>query len=136
MKDTGTDMRYADICQFFESAYKFYESALLCSPIKPAFFSWTWTEILPTSQVNPDMVPEFENAGLKFVARDDTGKRMEVWLKRNLRKQFLFFRSLLTGFTFYRLLSCLVTGILLVHNSTLSSNQDLQNRLHYLWVRC
>jgi CTP synthase len=33
---------------------------------------------LPTSQVNPDMVPEFENAGLKFVGRDDTGKRMEV----------------------------------------------------------
>jgi hypothetical protein len=24
------------------------------------------------------MVPEFENAGLKFVGRDDTGKRMEV----------------------------------------------------------
>ncbi|TVU35937.1 hypothetical protein EJB05_17844, partial [Eragrostis curvula] len=29
-------------------------------------------------EVNPDMVPEFENAGLKFVGRDDTGKRMEI----------------------------------------------------------
>jgi CTP synthase len=36
------------------------------------------TEILPSSQVNPDMVPEFENAGLQFVGKDDTGRRMEV----------------------------------------------------------
>jgi len=28
--------------------------------------------------VNPDMVPEFENAGLQFVGKDDTGRRMEV----------------------------------------------------------
>jgi CTP synthase len=29
-------------------------------------------------QVNPDMVPAFEKAGLQFVGKDDTGKRMEV----------------------------------------------------------
>jgi CTP synthase len=29
-------------------------------------------------EVNPDMVPEFENAGLQFVGKDDTGRRMEV----------------------------------------------------------
>ncbi|XP_020397770.1 uncharacterized protein [Zea mays] len=28
-------------------------------------------------EVNPDMVPEFENAGLQFVGKDDTGRRME-----------------------------------------------------------
>jgi hypothetical protein len=27
------------------------------------------------------MVPEFENAGLQFVGKDDTGKRMEVCLE-------------------------------------------------------
>jgi hypothetical protein len=36
-----------------------------------------WTEVL-SSQVNPDMVPEFEKAGLQFVGKDDTGRRMEV----------------------------------------------------------
>ena len=29
-------------------------------------------------QVNPDMVPQFENAGLSFVGSDETGRRMEV----------------------------------------------------------
>ncbi|KAF8696917.1 hypothetical protein HU200_036559 [Digitaria exilis] len=29
-------------------------------------------------EVNPDMVPEFENAGLQFVGKDDTGRRMEI----------------------------------------------------------
>uniref|UniRef100_A0A0D9V2Y0 CTP synthase n=1 Tax=Leersia perrieri TaxID=77586 RepID=A0A0D9V2Y0_9ORYZ len=29
-------------------------------------------------EVNPDMVPEFENAGLQFVGKDETGKRMEI----------------------------------------------------------
>ncbi|KAL6614917.1 hypothetical protein ACP70R_037187 [Stipagrostis hirtigluma subsp. patula] len=29
-------------------------------------------------EVNPDMVPEFESAGLQFVGKDDTGKRMEI----------------------------------------------------------
>ncbi|KAG6765543.1 hypothetical protein POTOM_029589 [Populus tomentosa] len=29
-------------------------------------------------EVNPDMVPQFENAGLSFVGRDETGQRMEV----------------------------------------------------------
>jgi hypothetical protein len=29
-------------------------------------------------QVNPDMVPAFEKAGLQFVGKDETGKRMEV----------------------------------------------------------
>ena len=29
-------------------------------------------------QVNPNMVPQFENAGLSFVGRDETGQRMEV----------------------------------------------------------
>nr|CAB3464402.1 unnamed protein product [Digitaria exilis] len=29
-------------------------------------------------EVNPDMVPEFEKAGLSFVGRDETGRRMEV----------------------------------------------------------
>ncbi|KAI5000945.1 hypothetical protein ZWY2020_010904 [Hordeum vulgare] len=28
--------------------------------------------------VNPDMVPEFENAGLKFVGKDESGRRMEI----------------------------------------------------------
>ena len=30
-------------------------------------------------EVNPDMVPEFEKAGLSFVGRDESGRRMEVW---------------------------------------------------------
>ncbi|KAJ1284330.1 hypothetical protein BS78_03G195800 [Paspalum vaginatum] len=29
-------------------------------------------------EVNPDMVAEFESAGLKFVGKDDTGRRMEI----------------------------------------------------------
>ncbi|WOL03168.1 hypothetical protein Cni_G11888 [Canna indica] len=29
-------------------------------------------------EVNPDMVPEFEKAGLAFVGKDETGKRMEI----------------------------------------------------------
>ncbi|XP_066361764.1 uncharacterized protein [Miscanthus floridulus] len=29
-------------------------------------------------EVNPDMVPEFEKAGLSFVGRDESGKRMEI----------------------------------------------------------
>lgn len=29
-------------------------------------------------QVNPEMVMELEKAGLAFVGKDDTGKRMEV----------------------------------------------------------
>ncbi|BAD61286.1 putative CTP synthetase [Oryza sativa Japonica Group] len=29
-------------------------------------------------EVNPDMVPEFENAGLQFVGKDETGRRMEI----------------------------------------------------------
>ncbi|CAO2176714.1 unnamed protein product [Urochloa humidicola] len=29
-------------------------------------------------EVNPDMVPDFENAGLQFVGKDDTGRRMEI----------------------------------------------------------
>ncbi|KAJ3704140.1 hypothetical protein LUZ61_007845 [Rhynchospora tenuis] len=29
-------------------------------------------------EVNPDMVPQFERAGLQFVGRDETGKRMEI----------------------------------------------------------
>ncbi|KAG6483691.1 hypothetical protein ZIOFF_060343 [Zingiber officinale] len=29
-------------------------------------------------EVNPDMVPEFEKAGLTFVGKDETGKRMEI----------------------------------------------------------
>ncbi|ONM41333.1 CTP synthase family protein [Zea mays] len=29
-------------------------------------------------EVNPDMVPEFEKAGLQFVGKDDTGRRMEM----------------------------------------------------------
>lgn len=44
----------------------------------------TWTETSTTSQVNPDMVPEFENAGLQFVGKDETGRRMEVRLKLRL----------------------------------------------------
>jgi hypothetical protein len=48
------------------------------------------TEIL-SSQVNPDMVPEFENAGLQFVGKDDTGRRMEVCVKLRLALQFFLF---------------------------------------------
>ncbi|KAJ3670903.1 hypothetical protein LUZ60_008329 [Juncus effusus] len=29
-------------------------------------------------EVNPDMVPQFESAGLQFVGKDETGKRMEI----------------------------------------------------------
>uniref|UniRef100_A0ACD5VZD1 Uncharacterized protein n=2 Tax=Avena sativa TaxID=4498 RepID=A0ACD5VZD1_AVESA len=29
-------------------------------------------------EVNPDMVPEFENAGLQFVGKDESGRRMEI----------------------------------------------------------
>ncbi|KAF7029821.1 hypothetical protein CFC21_041482 [Triticum aestivum] len=29
-------------------------------------------------EVNPDMVPEFENAGLKFVGKDESDRRMEI----------------------------------------------------------
>lgn len=30
-------------------------------------------------QVNPDMVPCLEDAGLSFTGKDETGQRMEVW---------------------------------------------------------
>lgn len=29
-------------------------------------------------QVNPDMIATFENAGLSFIGKDETGRRMEV----------------------------------------------------------
>lgn len=29
-------------------------------------------------EVNPDKISEIENAGLRFVGKDDTGKRMEI----------------------------------------------------------
>lgn len=29
-------------------------------------------------QVNPDMISTFENAGLSFTGKDETGRRMEV----------------------------------------------------------
>jgi len=32
-------------------------------------------------QVNPDMVPDFERAGLQFVGKDESGKRMGVGLE-------------------------------------------------------
>jgi hypothetical protein len=32
-------------------------------------------------QVNPEMVPELEKAGLSFVGKDESGRRMEVYLK-------------------------------------------------------
>ncbi|OEL12734.1 CTP synthase 2, partial [Dichanthelium oligosanthes] len=35
-------------------------------------------------EVNPDMVPLFENAGLQFVGRDETGRRMEDLLLHRL----------------------------------------------------
>lgn len=31
-------------------------------------------------QVNPEMVPELEKAGLSFVGKDESGKRMEVYI--------------------------------------------------------
>lgn len=31
-------------------------------------------------QVNPDMISQLENAGLSFVGKDETGRRMEVSL--------------------------------------------------------
>jgi len=35
-------------------------------------------EIIPTVQVNPNMISKLENVGLSFVGRDETGQRMEV----------------------------------------------------------
>jgi CTP synthase len=32
-------------------------------------------------QVNPDMVPDFERAGLQFVGKDESRRRMEVGLE-------------------------------------------------------
>ena len=32
-------------------------------------------------QLNPDMVPDFERAGLQFVGKDESGRRMEVDLE-------------------------------------------------------
>lgn len=29
-------------------------------------------------EVNPELVPQFEAAGLRFVGKDDTGTRMEI----------------------------------------------------------
>lgn len=33
-------------------------------------------------QVNPDMIPQLEKAGLSFVGKDETGRRMEVRICR------------------------------------------------------
>lgn len=43
---------------------------LFCVTMKVVFF-----------QVNPDMVPDFERAGLQFVGKDESGRRMEVDLE-------------------------------------------------------
>lgn len=43
---------------------------LFCITMKVLFF-----------QVNPDMVPDFERAGLQFVGKDESGTRMEVDLE-------------------------------------------------------
>lgn len=32
----------------------------------------------PSYEVNPDIVPELEAAGLRFTGRDETGRRMEI----------------------------------------------------------
>jgi hypothetical protein len=51
------------------------------------------SETCSSSQVNPEMVPEFENAGLQFVGKDESGRRMEVRLKP-LLKNLLFWQKL------------------------------------------
>jgi CTP synthase (UTP-ammonia lyase) len=48
-------------------------------------------------EVNPEMVPEFEKAGLSFVGKDESGRRMEVELenscfnlhKKSMQKHFV-----------------------------------------------
>ena len=49
---------------------------LLTWPLTPSLPHLLFQKSCP--QVNPDMVPAFEKAGLQFVGKDETGKRMEV----------------------------------------------------------
>lgn len=60
-------------------------------------------------QVNPNMVDVLEEAGLKFVGRDESGKRMEVCcpvclnsheLKDLSELKIFNYKSLLLSFTF------------------------------------
>ncbi|ONI21480.1 hypothetical protein PRUPE_2G069100 [Prunus persica] len=38
---------------------------------------WTWTDSV-MMKLNPDVIGILEEAGLKFVGKDDSGRRMEI----------------------------------------------------------
>lgn len=67
---------------FFLSAHRrASDSASLCrhSPDTTALAQPTpQPNPQPSFQVNPEMVPELEEVGCRFVGRDDTGQRMEI----------------------------------------------------------
>lgn len=67
---------FIEVYQFRNCASKCYGHSVCY--VAPTAYIVLWTEIFSSAQVNPDMVPEFENAGLQFVGKDDTGRRMEV----------------------------------------------------------
>jgi len=81
-------------------------------------------------EVNPDMVPEFEKAGLSFVGRDESGKRMEV----RLPTFFMKINHVLVSciwFVTCRLSNYQLIGFSLVYNFTLNSSQGLASHLRF-----
>jgi hypothetical protein len=81
MRGTGTDMRSV----IFALPYQCISVLGLLTWYLTPFYPVIFFVLKLCLQVNPDMVPAFEKAGLQFVGKDETGKRMEVkYRTRNL----------------------------------------------------
>lgn len=65
MNGIGIDMRLVVSCKFSSSGNIMFHKHLLCSRCG-------------LMQVNPDVIGILEDAGLKFVGKDDSRRRMEV----------------------------------------------------------
>lgn len=50
-------------------------------------------------QVNPDMISQLETAGLSFVGKDETGRRMEVCICMQVK--ILILRQTTSNYNFY-----------------------------------
>ena len=87
-------------------------------------------------QVNPEMVPEFEKAGLSFVGKDESGRRMEVYLEEivALISSITYIPAFPIAYnwsTGCRLLRYPTMSSSLVHSSILNSSQDQESHLHF-----
>lgn len=156
MRDTGTDMRYVYVPLFLSvGCWLTHCSGIHCSScVIVTLLALSGLKIaLYFMQVNPDMVPQLEKAGLLFTGRDETGQRMQVGhLVMISECVFLLLFSfwewgcfaamtyvtvlVLSLFFFLkcRLLNCPHIHTTWVCNSTLSSNQGQEDLLPFSQV--